>query len=108
MTKTAGASVRAFWRFSICLLMLIFFFPLFSRGQEVTAALNGTVTDPSGAAVSGARVVAKDLDRGTEFATTTNGNGAYGLPRLPVGRYEIRVENPGFQSAHRSDILLVL
>ena len=34
--------------------------------QEVTAAITGKVTDPSGAAIAGATVTAKDVDRGTQ------------------------------------------
>ncbi|MBV9678919.1 MAG: carboxypeptidase regulatory-like domain-containing protein, partial [Acidobacteriaceae bacterium] len=67
------------------------------QAQEVTAAINGVVTDPSGASVAGVKVNAKDLDRGTVFPTTTNGDGFYSFPRLPISRYEVRAENPGFQ-----------
>jgi hypothetical protein len=77
-------------------------------GQEVTAALNGTVTDASGAAVVGATITATDLDRGTAWPTVTNGSGSFNLPRLPVGRYEVRAEKSGFQTAVRSDIELQL
>jgi Carboxypeptidase regulatory-like domain/TonB dependent receptor len=76
--------------------------------QEVTATINGIVTDPSGGAVAGAKVTAKDLDRGTVFPTTTDNSGLYNLTRLPVGNYEVRVENPGFQSALQSPIVLQL
>ncbi|MCU1258244.1 MAG: hypothetical protein JWO80_1129, partial [Bryobacterales bacterium] len=77
-------------------------------GQEVTATINGIVTDPSGGAVVGAKVTAKDLDRGTVSQTTTNGDGFYTFPRLPIGRYELRVESPGFQAMVQSGILLQL
>ncbi len=76
--------------------------------QEVTATINGVVTDPSGAAISGAKVTAKDLDRGTVYPTTTDSSGLYNLPRLPVGNYELRVENPGFQASVQSPIVLQL
>ncbi|MBV9936878.1 MAG: TonB-dependent receptor [Acidobacteriaceae bacterium] len=78
------------------------------QAQEVTAAINGVVTDPSGASVAGVKVNAKDLDRGTVFPTTTNGDGFYSFPRLPISRYEVRAENPGFQTAVQSDISLQL
>jgi hypothetical protein len=57
--------------------------------------------DPSGAAVSNASVTAKDADRGSAWKTQSNDEGAYSLPRLPIGRYELRVEANGFQSAVR-------
>ncbi len=74
----------------------------------MTAAINGTVTDPSGAAVARATVTATDLERGVKTTTTTNGDGAYTFPRLPVSRYQIRVEAPGFQASVQSDVALVL
>ena len=76
--------------------------------QEVTAVISGLVTDPSGRVVTGAKVTAKDVDRGTTFPTTTNDSGFYIFPRLPIGRYEVRVEHPGFHAAVRSDVLLQL
>lgn len=94
-----------------CVTAVIAFFtlaPSHSYAQEVTASISGTVTDPSGAPVDNAKVTAKDLDRGTTYSTTSNGSGIYNLPRMNVGRYEVRVESPGFQTAVRSDILLQL
>ncbi|HEV3329924.1 MAG TPA: carboxypeptidase regulatory-like domain-containing protein [Bryobacteraceae bacterium] len=76
--------------------------------QEVTAAITGQVTDPTGAAIAGATVTARDLDRGTALKTETNIDGAYNLPRLPVGHYEVRVETTGFQTAVRSGLTLEL
>lgn len=90
------------------LLVAVAFPVATASAQEITAAINGTVTDKSGGAVAGARVVAKDLDRGTVYPTVTAGDGAYNLPRLPVGRYEIRVENAGFQTAVQPNVTLVL
>ena len=77
-------------------------------GQEVTAALNGTVTDSTGAAVVGAKVTATDLDRGTSWPTVTNGSGSFNLPRLPIGRYDVRAEKQGFQASVRSGLELQL
>jgi hypothetical protein len=54
-------------------------------GQQVEATINGRVTDPSGAAVSGAKVTATSVDRGVAYPTTTNGDGYYNLPNLPIG-----------------------
>jgi hypothetical protein len=73
--------------------------PHFAVAQEVTAAITGRVTDPSGAAVAGAKVTAIDTQRGTTLPTTTNSDGAYSLPRVPVGTYNVKVENQGFQTS---------
>ena len=76
--------------------------------QEITGAITGKVTDPSGAAILGATVIAKDVDRGTAARTTTNDVGVYNLARLAIGRYEVRVEATGFQSAVRPAFELAL
>jgi hypothetical protein len=68
-------------------------------GQEVTAAIVGTVTDPSGAPVKGAAVVATDTDRGTVWTAETNDTGSYNLLRLPIGSYTVKATAPGFQTA---------
>ena len=77
-------------------------------GQEVTAAIVGTVTDPSGAPIRGASVTATDTDRGTVWTATTNDTGAYSLLRLPVGHYTVKISAQGFQSAQQAAFTLVL
>ncbi|HSU66364.1 MAG TPA: carboxypeptidase-like regulatory domain-containing protein, partial [Tepidisphaeraceae bacterium] len=66
--------------------------------QEVSAGITGRVTDPSGSAIAGANVSAKDLDRGTDWPTVTNEDGIYAFPRVPVGRYQVKVESKGFKT----------
>jgi hypothetical protein len=89
-------------------LLALLIFPALSSAQEVTAAITGRVTDPSGAAVPDAKLTATDKDRGTAWSATTNGDGIYNLPRLPVGSYDLKVEHTGFQTATVSNILLQL
>jgi Carboxypeptidase regulatory-like domain len=67
--------------------------------QEVSAGITGRITDPSGSAIVGAAVTAKDLDRGTEWPTSTNDEGIYTFPRIPNGRYALKVEAKGFKTA---------
>ena len=93
---------------SLCLLAALLLVPQSGWSQDVTAAILGTVTDPTGAAVAGASVTAKDTERGTALTTTTNNTGGFNLPRVPVGTYELRVEAKGFQTALRSQVLLTL
>ncbi len=67
--------------------------------QEVTATVTGTVTDPSGAAVVGANVTAKSVERGITYNGVSNDSGIYRIPQLPVGSYDLRVEKTGFQTS---------
>jgi len=74
--------------------------------QEVSAGITGRVTDPSGASVVGASVTARDLDRQTVWPTKTNEDGIYAFPRIPIGRYELKVEAQGFKTYVNPDIVL--
>ena len=74
--------------------------------QEVSAGITGHVADPTGASIVNAKVNAKDLDRGTDWPTTTNEDGVYAFPRVPPGRYELRVEAPGFKTYVNSNVAL--
>jgi len=76
--------------------------------QEVTASITGTVTDPSGAAVPGATVTAKSVERGLLYTAVTNDSGLYRVAQLPVGTYEVKVEKPGFASASIPPFVLTL
>ncbi len=79
-----------------------------SWSQEVTAAIVGTITDPSGAPVKDADVLVTDTDRGTVWTAKTNDAGAYNLPRLPVGNYTVKVSAAGFGTAVHPSFTLVL
>ncbi len=76
--------------------------------QEVSSGLTGRVTDPTGAAVVGAAVTARDQDRGTSWPATTNEDGIYAFPRIPPGNYGLRVEAKGFKTSTHANIVLEL
>jgi Carboxypeptidase regulatory-like domain/TonB dependent receptor len=74
----------------------------FSGGTALaqsTAALSGTVSDPTGAVIASAKVIATNQATGVESTTQTDTAGAYLFPSLPIGIYRIQVTAPGFQSA---------
>jgi outer membrane receptor protein involved in Fe transport len=75
------------------------------QGQS-TAVLNGTVSDPSGAAVPLARVVIKNQATGEEWNTQTNSSGLYALPSLPPGSYQVSVTAEGFKKLVVTDLKL--
>jgi hypothetical protein len=77
-----------------------------ASGQTTSTSILGNVTDPQGAAVSGAAVVARNVDTSVETRTVTTDTGDYTLPLLNVGTYEVSVEAPGFKRVTRSGILL--
>jgi hypothetical protein len=90
------------------LLLIALSMPQPSNGQQVMAAFTGKVTDPSGAAVPDAKVTAVDNERGTVWTATTNSDGIYDLPQVPIGNYNVRVEHTGFQGEQQANVTLVL
>ena len=62
----------------------------------VTGTISGTVQDPSGAIVANAAVTATQVTTNSPFRTTTGSAGAFQIPGLPVGAYNVIVEAAGF------------
>ena len=75
---------------------------------QVSASIQGSVIDASGAAMTGAAIQAKDLETGGMRSTVTDDSGRYLLLALPVGEYEVRASKSGFQDAVQTGIHLVL
>ena len=96
------------WIFLSAALILISIGAQGARAQEVTATITGTVTDPSGAAVAGANVAAKSVERGLIYTAVTNDSGIYRIAPLPVGSYELKIEKPGFSSVAFPAFVLTL
>ncbi|HET9405835.1 MAG TPA: TonB-dependent receptor [Candidatus Sulfotelmatobacter sp.] len=67
--------------------------------QRDTGSIVGSVKDPSGGVVIGAKVTVTDADRGTSFETTTNQTGEYVASPLHIGRYNVTAEKQGFKKA---------
>jgi len=64
---------------------------------QSTATLQGTVTDPAGAAVPNAKVVATNQATGVQSETVSDSAGAYLFPSLSIGVYKLEVSAAGFQ-----------
>ena len=74
--------------------------------QQATAQLLGTVKDPSGAVVSDAKVSLKNVGTGTVHIAKTDKDGGYQFTAVPIGAYELSVEQRGFESYRRKGITL--
>ncbi|HEX8713921.1 MAG TPA: carboxypeptidase regulatory-like domain-containing protein [Terracidiphilus sp.] len=70
------------------------------------ASLTGLVTDPSGAAVTGADVTVHNLNTGANRASITDESGWYQVLSLPVGEYKVTIRKKGFAEAVRNGIRL--
>jgi hypothetical protein len=73
---------------------------------QSTGTIQGTVTDPSGAAVPKANVTVRNVATGQERSFTTEESGLYIVPSLAVGRYQVSVSAPGLQTTTISDLVL--
>ncbi len=87
--------MRNFKLVGLCLALLLL--PLAVYAQSAT--LNGTVTDPSGAVVTGAKVQVQDVSTGTTYTQTTSANGAYTFSNLKPGTYKLTVSAKGFKTS---------
>ncbi len=78
----------------------------FARAQETTGSMVGTVRDSSGAAVSGATVTISDPTKNNIAVRTltTNDEGAFSVPNLPISIYTVTVEAPNFKKSVQTDV----
>lgn len=86
------------------MLLLAVLMPCGAGAQDPTGSIEGAVTDPTGAAIRGARVVAVNADTGLTKETESAADGFYRLLLLPVGKYGITVHAPGFATLVREGI----
>src|SRR5436190_22195636 len=75
-------------------------------GQEFRGAFSGTVTDAQGAAIAKAKIIATETRTGTKSQGSSESSGAYTIPFLSPGLYEIAAEAPGFKRASRTGLTL--
>ena len=68
-----------------------------ASAQTFRGSILGTVTDTSGATVSGATVTVHNVDTGIDRSTETTTDGGYLVPELPIGTYDVVIEKSGFQ-----------
>lgn len=89
----------------MCLLLILGLVLLSTMAYgQGTANIVGTITDPSGSAIPGAKVTITNTDTGWVRDTTTNSSGSYAAHELPIGHYNVRVEAPGFKASERTGI----
>ncbi|MCX6635693.1 MAG: carboxypeptidase-like regulatory domain-containing protein [Acidobacteria bacterium] len=74
-------------------------------GQETRATLSGTITDPSGAAVAGAKLHLVNADTGVDFTAESNVVGQYRFLFLNPGTYRVSAEMSGFRTFVREKIV---
>jgi hypothetical protein len=76
--------------------------------QSRTSAISGTVRDPTGRLVPGARILVRHLETGLVRETQPGEEGLFHIVALELGRYEVSAEKPGFRTATARDLLLAV
>src|SRR5579872_1970073 len=93
---------RAIWMFAVLALTSALAI------AQSTSQLNGSVTDPSGAAVSGAKINLTEAATGFQRATTSNASGFYQFLDVPPGEYRLETTAAGFAPFVASKVTLVV
>lgn len=75
-------------------------------GQTGLASLTGQITDPTGAVMPNVTVNAKRVETGLVLQGTTTATGNYTITQMPIGRYEIQIEQPGFKKYENTSLAL--
>src|SRR5258708_6432371 len=83
----------------VLLAVIMITIPSPLSAQTVTGSVGGTVSDPTGAVVPNATVIAHNIATGIDTQATTNAAGIYSIRFLPIGEYEVTVQAPGFTAA---------
>ncbi|HTV06754.1 MAG TPA: carboxypeptidase regulatory-like domain-containing protein, partial [Acidobacteriaceae bacterium] len=75
-------------------------------GAQENAAITGTVTDPTGAAVPNATVTVTHVATGIARTTQSNSDGLYNFPALQIGTYDLKVTAAGFKTYNKAGLVL--
>jgi outer membrane receptor protein involved in Fe transport len=89
-----------------CLILAAIVAPVAMYGQTDTATILGAVVDASGATVAGAVVTVTAIGTSTRTVVKTNSLGAYVVTPLRIGNYSVSVEDQGFKTETRNNIVL--
>jgi hypothetical protein len=90
-------------RFAVFAVLAIAFTAV---AQVQNGQFQGTVTDPTGAAIPNATVTVTNEATNLSVSTSTNASGLYTAKELPIGTYKLSVEAPGFKTTSTSGVVL--
>ncbi|HEY4379437.1 MAG TPA: carboxypeptidase regulatory-like domain-containing protein [Acidobacteriaceae bacterium] len=86
--------------------LLIIGLAAFAHAQVSKGTITGRVTDPSGAVITGANVVATEVSTGSKYTAVTNGAGDYSFPFVAPGTYRVMVTRSGFKAFVRENVVV--
>ncbi|HLA11469.1 MAG TPA: TonB-dependent receptor [Pyrinomonadaceae bacterium] len=94
--------------FRACLVLLLWLVSVTSISAQTTSTITGEVRDTNSALLVGVRISAKHLDTGVTRTTISEAQGRFVFPGLPVGVYELRAEQQGFETVVRPNVQLTV
>jgi len=98
---------RALWNpLRIGLMLGLVAVPFFARAQSSSAAINGTITDTSGAVIPDAEVALTNTETGTQQQTRSGSAGNYSIINIRPGNYSLRVSKTAFATVEKPGIVL--
>jgi len=89
--------LRFFWGSIVLLLTATF-------AMAQAGSIQGTVSDTAGAVVPGAEITVRSLASNLTRTATSSGTGAFSIPNLAVGSYEVTVQAPTFKTFHAAEL----
>ncbi|UWZ84814.1 TonB-dependent receptor [Occallatibacter riparius] len=96
------------FRITLLFLLVLTAVPLHLLAQATASgSVQGTVTDPSAAVVSGAEVTITSVSTDAKRTTTTNATGGYRFDLLPAGKYKLQISSAGFSTVLQNIEILV-
>lgn len=108
LSRTVNVDSRAGRMSRVLFLLLaalsVVSFSIGAWAQSTAGRILGAVTDQSGAAITGARIVVTDTERGTSRVLTTDATGNFVAADLTPGTYKVRVEAKGFKTTERPNV----
>jgi hypothetical protein len=98
--SSLSLKVSSFSRIAFGVLLSVFMAPVF-WAQAPVGTISGVVTDPSGAIIKDAPITVRNKATGFARQTKSENDGAYSVPALPAGDYEVQVQMQGFRTILR-------
>src|SRR5579872_2569300 len=95
-------------RYRSIALMVCALASLWNAYPQSTTSLRGIITDSQGGVIPGAIVTLSDPDKGLSRQIVSNGVGEYAFLQMSPGTYTLKVENPGFSTATRDNLKLLV
>src|SRR5262245_31033306 len=90
----------------LSLLLVLLFSAETASAQEITGSISGVVSDPTGALIPGVKVTVTNTGTNVSKSVITGASGAYRVPFLFFGTYQVKAEHEGFKTSQRDNVSL--